>query len=75
MGQGSGHSLRKYRERYQKVNAFEIEELRATPVEVKLRQLWTLMSAADLFETPAEREAGVAEVRERWRRIRAGLRR
>ncbi len=47
-----------------------MEELRRTPVELKLRQIWSLMTSADLLEDGAEREAGVAEVRERWRRIR-----
>lgn len=54
--------------------AFEIEELRRTPVEIKVRQLASLMACADLFEDEAEREAGVAEVRERWRLIRKGFR-
>lgn len=49
---------------------FEVEELRRTPVELKLRQIWSLMTSADLRENDAEREAGVTEVRDRWRRIR-----
>lgn len=52
---------------------FEVEELRRTPVEVKLRQIWSLMTSADLLEDSAAREAGIAEVRERWRRIRQAL--
>lgn len=48
---------------------FEVEELRRTPVELKLRQIWSLMTSADLRENDAEREAGVTEVRDRWRRI------
>lgn len=54
----------------QQADAFEVEELRRTPVEVKLRQIWSLMTSADLLEKSAEREAGVTEVRERWRRLR-----
>ncbi|MGB6451799.1 MAG: hypothetical protein WBE92_13685 [Steroidobacteraceae bacterium] len=50
-------------------DAFEIEELRHASTELKLRQLWSLMTSADLFESAAEREAGVSEVRERWSRI------
>ena len=49
---------------------YEVEELRRTPVELKLRQIWSLMTSADLRESDAEREAGVIEVRDRWRRIR-----
>jgi hypothetical protein len=47
-------------------NEHEIDELRRTPVETKLRQLWVLMGSAELFEDPAQRDAGVREVRERW---------
>lgn len=50
-------------------NEFEIEELRRAPVELKLRQLWSLMRSADLFEDEAEREAEVRKVRERWARL------
>jgi hypothetical protein len=54
-------------------NAHEVEELRVTPVETKLKQLWSLMGSADLFEDAAEREAGVREVRERWARLHRAL--
>ncbi len=47
-------------------NAFEIEELRNMSMELKLRQLWSLMTSADLFESAADREVGVREVRKRW---------
>lgn len=59
-----------YLERFEKLDAMEIEELRRTPVEVKLQQLWSGMTSAELFESAEEREAGVAAVRERWRRVR-----
>lgn len=52
---------------------FEVAELRQTPVELKFRQIWSLMTSADLLEDAAAREAGVSEVRERWRRIRQAL--
>ena len=50
-------------------NEFEIQELRQAPVELKLRQLWTLMSSTDLLENPARREAESRIVRERWERF------
>lgn len=50
-------------------NEFELEELRTASVELKLRQVWTLMSAARLFEDPVQRETGVREVRDRWMRL------
>lgn len=54
-------------------NAFEIEELRKAPVELKLRQIWALMTSADLFQDEAQREAEVHKVRERWARLYQAL--
>ncbi len=54
-------------------NTFEIEELRRAPIELKLRQLYTLMSAVDLFESQALREAEVNKVRGRWARLYQAL--
>jgi hypothetical protein len=62
--------MRAYLAGLEQASAFEIEELRRTPAELKLRQIWSLMTSADLLESAAEREIGVAEVRDRWRRIR-----
>jgi len=50
-------------------NEFEVEELRSAPVELKLRQLWALMSSASLFEDPVQREREVQAIRERWARL------
>lgn len=55
-------------------NEFEIEELRKAPVELKLRQLWTLMTGAELLTDGARREIEVREVRERWLRLYRALR-
>ncbi|MBI1732177.1 MAG: hypothetical protein HYR49_05335 [Gammaproteobacteria bacterium] len=52
----------------------EIEELRNTPVETKLRQIWALLGSVALFEDSAQREAGVCEARERWARLHRALR-
>lgn len=54
-------------------NAFEIEELRRTPIEVKLRQLWALMSSPDLYESETQRDASVSEIRKRWLRLYKSL--
>ncbi len=43
-------------------NEFEIQELRSAPVELKLRQLWTLMMSADLFENATQRETEVCKI-------------
>lgn len=63
-------SARAYLAGLEVAGVFEVEELRRTPVGLKIRQIWSLMTSADLFERDSEREAGVIEVRERWRRIR-----
>lgn len=64
------NAVREYLAGLEQADVFEVEELRRTPVELKLRQIWSLMTSADLLETSAEREAGVTEIRERWRRLR-----
>lgn len=63
-------SARDYLAALELAGVFEVEELRRTPIELKIRQIWSLMTSADLFERDSEREASVTEVRERWRRIR-----
>ena len=70
---GSRTDARAYLAGLKLANAFEIEELRRTPAELKLRQLSSLISAAVLFENDPQREAGLAQVRERWRLIRQAL--
>ncbi|OGT80100.1 MAG: hypothetical protein A3H91_10130 [Gammaproteobacteria bacterium RIFCSPLOWO2_02_FULL_61_13] len=48
---------------------YEIEELRNTPIETKLRQIWALMGSTALFEDSAQRGADHREIRERWARL------
>jgi predicted nuclease with TOPRIM domain len=73
MNNGNPKSVRDYLAGLALAGVFEIEELRRIPMDVKLRQIWSLMTSASLLETDAEREASVNEVRERWRRIRQAL--
>ena len=61
---------RAYADRWAVVEAFELEELRRTPMETKLLQLTALMASSDLFAEDPEREKDVLEVRERWGRLR-----
>jgi hypothetical protein len=58
--------MREYLAQHALANEYEIQELRATPVETKLRQLWTLMQSAGRFEDEAQRETESQIVRERW---------
>jgi hypothetical protein len=55
-------------------NEFEIHELRNASVELKLRQLWTLMMSADLNENGSQRATEALEIRERWARLYQALR-
>jgi hypothetical protein len=62
-----------YKDRWAAAEAFELEELRRTPMETKLLQLAALMTSRDLFAQHPERDEGVREVRERWARLRLAL--
>ena len=61
---------RAFRERWKAVNAAEREELRATTVAAKLRQLAALMGSVRTrgWEKPSAAEE--AEIRDRWKRLR-----
>jgi len=61
---------RAFLRRWRRVNTREIQELRATPMDTKIRQLAALMASVEqLGWTEALRE-GEAEVRDRWNRLR-----
>ncbi len=64
---------RAFRTRWEMVNAAERAELRATPLDRKLRQLATLMSSVEPLGWTEALAAEEAEVRERWNRLRAAL--
>ena len=63
-----------YSDRWATVEAFQLEELRRTPMETKLLQLAALMASRDSFAYDAERDKGVLEVRKRWAQLRLVLR-
>ncbi|HWX41282.1 MAG TPA: hypothetical protein VN345_09040 [Blastocatellia bacterium] len=59
-----------FKARYDVVNAFEIDELRSTSVEVKIKQTEALMASVSQFgweEGLCEQES---EVRDRWVRLK-----
>lgn len=60
---------RALQERGRFLSAFEIEELRRTPLEVRLRQFFTLLGWAREFGWEEKLSEGVDEVRERWVRL------
>lgn len=59
-----------WKARWEAVNAFEREELRRTPVAVKVRQLAALMASVHQFGWEGALAAGEEEVRQRWQRLR-----
>lgn len=63
-----------YLDRWKLVSEMEAQELRDTPLEIKVRQLAILMASRHLFEEDQDREDGISMVRERWARIRESLR-
>ena len=58
-----------WKERWEAVNAFEREELRRTPLALKMRQLTTLIAWVKDFGWTEGLAAEEAEVRERWNRL------
>jgi hypothetical protein len=66
----TAEEARAYTERWAAIEAFQLEELRRTPMETKLLQLVALMASRDLFAYDAERDKGVLEVRKRWAQLR-----
>jgi hypothetical protein len=59
-----------YTERWRLVEETLSEELRRTPVEVKLRQLSVMFEAAQSLGWVDGLRAGEDEVRERWRLLK-----
>jgi hypothetical protein len=51
----------------------ELDELRATSMETKLRQLSVLIASRGLFRDDPERENQADQLRDRWARIRKAL--
>jgi hypothetical protein len=73
MGNMTPDEARAYFGRWQLVGEAEVEELRRTPIETKLRQLAALMASRHLFAPEPDREAGIQAVHERWAHLRRTL--
>jgi hypothetical protein len=56
--------------RWQRVNEAERDELRNTPLEVKLRQLAALMASVDQLGWREGLAAEETQARDRWKRLR-----
>lgn len=61
---------RRFKKRWEAVNAAERRELRATPVADKLRQLAALMASAEKLGWNEALAAEETAVRDRWNRLR-----
>lgn len=59
-----------YFDRWRTVGDRELAESRKSSMDVRLRQLSTLVDSRRLFGEDPDRKRGVAEVRERWAGIR-----
>jgi len=64
---------RDYLDRWALVQAVELEELRRTPMDTKLRQLASLMASREQFTEDPTRENDVQEVRRRWAQLKQVL--
>jgi len=63
---------KKWKARWERVNAAERVEVRSASLEVRLRQLGTLIAWVRAFDSSEALTAGEKEVRERWVRFRGG---
>jgi hypothetical protein len=59
-----------YLARWREVNRQEAADLRATPLDIKFRQLCALMASRAVVPADPDRGANAALVAERWNRIR-----
>lgn len=59
-----------FRKRWRRVNAHEIEEMRAASLELKWQQFNSLLALGRELGWTEELRKGEAEVRERWVRLR-----
>jgi hypothetical protein len=65
---------RAFRERWQRVNAREAQELRNTSLEVRWQQFNTLLRRAQQLGWGPALAEGEDEVRQRWARLRKACR-
>ena len=59
--------------RWKLVKQAQVQELQATSLETKVRQLSTLMASRELFRPDPDRELLVEDVRGRWARSHRAL--
>jgi hypothetical protein len=61
---------RLWAERWKRVNAIEIEELRRTPPDVCLRQFFSLLNMARAMNWHTSTPREIDDVRARWNKLR-----
>lgn len=66
-------AIREWAARWKAVNEAEIEELRRTPLEEKVRAVLQMMAAAEEFGWDTQDPAYVQAMRSTWNRIRERL--
>ena len=73
MGTLSSDQAREYSRRWQQIGRQETVELRQLGMDVKLRQLSSLIASRDFLPADPLREQSVRATRERWQRLRRTL--
>ncbi len=67
------NEVKAWKERWERVNEFEREELRCLSPEMRLRQFFAMHEWVKDFGWEKALEEGVEDVRRRWRKLRKGL--
>jgi hypothetical protein len=67
---GKYKAYRSYLERWKRINAFELEELRQMSPETRLRQFFTLLEMARAMNWETSSAEEIEEVRSRWVKLK-----
>ena len=70
MKQTSKTAVKQWMQRWQRVNAFQLEELRRLTPEESLRQFFHLMALAKYAGWQTSTPKEIEEVRRRWKKIK-----
>ncbi len=62
--------IQAWRDRWKLMNELDVEDLRQTPMDIKLKQLAALMASVDVFHARESLEADDQIGYDRWRKFR-----
>jgi hypothetical protein len=66
------NEVKAWKERWERVNEFEREELRCLPPETRLRQFFAMVDWVKAFGWKHGLEEGLDVVRQRWTKLKKG---